>query len=285
MTGAATATSTREGVSLTRVEVVRPDGGGRVSVRLSASGPVERPVVRAILVGSDEHHAAVSLVPDGALLLAGDAVSLDIRVGPGARLELLEPAGTVAYPMAGGQARSSGQARWDVRIALAPAATLIWAGEPFVIAQGACVVRRTTVSMAWGARLALREVVVLGRHGEGPGHLRQELDVTGPDAVPVLRESLTLGPDSSRLLIGGARVISTVLLLGDRLPDAGDGTRLDLDFAGTMVRGLAREAHLAEPATSWATARKLALECGPGMVAGSIWAGTHNRDECPCRSD
>lgn len=235
--------------SITSVAVTRPTDGGPVSVRLSASGPVERPVVRPMLIDTQDGGAVVSLVPEGALLLAGDSLWLDIEVGAGACLELLEPAGTVAYPMSGGHAR------WEVRIRLGPGAGLIWAGEPFVVAEGASVIRRTHVSMSAGACLALREVVVLGRHGEGPGELEQELDVVEPGGLPVLRESLHLGPDSNRLLIGGARAISTVLLLGERLPDAGEGTRLELDTRGTLVRGLAMESHRAVPTASWAAAR------------------------------
>lgn len=239
--------------SVTRVAVTRPPGGGRVRARLSASGPVERPVVRPMLVDSDDRHAVVSLVPEGALLLAGDSVRIEVHVGADASLELLEPAGTVAYPMAGNNAH------WEVRIELGPAAALAWAGEPFVVAEGASVIRRTRVSMDLGARLALREVVVLGRHGEGPGALEQELDVAGPDGAPMLRESLHVGPSSSRLLTGGARAIASVLLLGECLPDTGEGTRLELDAGGTMVRGLASECHRALPVASWGAARGMAL--------------------------
>jgi urease accessory protein len=151
---------------------------------------------------------------------------------------------------------SGGQARWDVRIVLGAGAALTWAGEPFVVAEGASVRRRVSVAMDPGARLALREVVVLGRHGEGAGVLRQETDVTGPDGVPVLRESLTIGPDASIWLAGGARALSTVMLLGERLPETGEGTRLDLEAEGTVVRGLAGQAHHAVLARSWAQARR-----------------------------
>jgi urease accessory protein len=242
--------------SVTRVAVARPPGGGRASVRLSASGPVERPVIRPMLVQSDDRGAEVSLVPEGALLLAGDSIRIEVRVAAGATLELLEPAGTVAYPMAGSRAH------WEVDVQLEPAATLVWAGEPFVVAEGASVIRRTRVSMAEGARVALREVAVLGRHGEAPGDLHQDLDVVRPGGSPLLRESLQVGPASSRLQTGGARAIATVLLLGERLPETGEGARLELDAHGTMVRGLASQSHRAVPAASWKAARSLALAHG-----------------------
>lgn len=238
--------------SVTRIAVTRAPGGGRVSARVSAAGPVERPVIRPMLVRADAQGASVSLVPEGALLLAGDAVRIEVHVGPGVCLELMEPAGTVAYPMHGSQAR------WDVHVELGPDATLIWAGEPFVVAEGASVIRRTQVSMQRGARLALREVVVLGRHDEGAGSLEQDLDVVGPEGASVLRETLHLGPGASRLLTGGLRAITTVLLVGARLPDSGDGTHLDLEAEGTMVRGLAQACHRAMVAASWHSARALA---------------------------
>ncbi|MCL3839092.1 urease accessory protein UreD [Aeromicrobium duanguangcaii] len=245
-----TTTSTCETSSLTRVEVRRPEAGGRCEVLLGCSGPADRPLVRPMLLSSDEDGARVSLVPEGALLLAGDAVRIEVVVGPGAHLELVEPAGTVAYAMDGGRAR------WDVDITLDAASSLVWAGEPFVVAEGARVDRRTRVRLGWDARLALREVLVLGRHGERPGVLAQDLTVLGPRDIPVLLESLHVGPGSGPLLLG-ARVMGTVTVVGDRLPPTTAGTRLELEGCGTMVRHLADEAHLAVPHEAWAQARQL----------------------------
>ncbi|MET1037945.1 MAG: urease accessory protein UreD [Aeromicrobium sp.] len=205
-------------------------------------------------MASDEAGATVSLMPEGALLLAGDAIAIDVSVGPGARVELVEPAGTVAYGMDGGSAS------WDVTIELAAGATLMWAAEPFVVAEGATVERSTTIRLGDAAVMAWRETLVLGRHGERSGHLRQVLEVTDDDDVPMLVEELEVGPGSSRLLLGGARTIGSVLVLGHRLP-AGDadeaGTRLELEADGTMLRHLADEAHRASPAWAWAAARRV----------------------------
>lgn len=234
------------------MEVTRPAAGGRAQVLMGTDGPPNSPVVRPMLVASDTAGAIVSLVPDGALLLAGDAISIDVRVGPGARLELIEPAGTVAYAMDGARAT------WDVTITLEAAATLVWAGEPFVVAEGATVDRSTTIRCGTGSSLAWRETLVLGRHGERPGALRQEVSVLGLRDVPVLRETLEIGPASHHLLLGGARAMGTVLVLGRRLPaelSPGSGTRLELEADGTMVRHLALEAHRAMSAETWRAAR------------------------------
>lgn len=245
--------------SRTQVAVARDAGGGRVSVIHDATGSVHRPVVRPVLVSSDERGARVCLVPEGALLLGGDRVEITITVGAGARLELVEPAGTVAYAT-DGDGDGDG-ATWDVTIELGVDATLVWAGEPFVVAAGARVSRSTSVRLSAGARAALREIVVLGRHSEASGRLDQRLAATGPDGRPVLSEALEVGPHSSRLLLGGARVMCSVILLGESLPagagPAGPtgGTRFDLDGGGTLVRALGVDAHRATLADAWRRAR------------------------------
>ena len=238
--------------SHTEIAVTRPPGGGRVALSMSASAAPARPVLRPMLLAADEVGARVSLVPDGALLLAGDAVSIAVRVGPGARLELVEPAGTVAYAMNGGHAS------WDIAIELAPAASLVWAGEPFVVAADANVERTTSIKMAWGATLAIRETLVLGRHRETPGRIRQDFVATGPNGAQILAESLTIGPESSPLLLGqGARVISSVLTLGHRLPSeavSSGGTHLDLAGQGTLARSMAAQTHELPLEAAWTMA-------------------------------
>ena len=239
--------------SRTEVSVARPSGGGRAVVSFAVSSAPDRPTVRPILLASDESGARVSLVPEGALLLAGDAVSLHISVGAGAGLEVVEPAATVAYAMHGESAS------WDVTIDLAPAATLVWAGEPFVVSAGAGVSRTTTIRMGWDAMLAMRETLVLGRHREAPGRIHQHLSAAGPNGIPMLSESLDVGPESSPLILGGARVMGSVLTLGYRTPpavDARDMTHLDLDALGSVSRAMAHEAHHVPLDAAWIAARQ-----------------------------
>ena len=243
-------TPTHDQLSRTRISVARSAAGGRVVVGMSTDGPDQRPAIRPMLLSSDADGARISLVPEGALLLAGDAISIEVSVGPGVRLDLIEPGGTVAYAMDGEQAS------WDVSIDLGPSATLVWAGEPFVVSQGASVDRHTSITVGAGARLALRETIVLGRHQERPGSLRQDLTVTASDGTPMLAECLTVGPDSGRLLTGGSRVISTVLLLGDRLPPTSTGTRLELEAEGSCVRTLSADAHRGDLSSIWSEARR-----------------------------
>lgn len=248
-----TSTPTREETSRSRVAVTLSPDGGRCRVVLGVDGPADRPVVRPVLLSSDDHGARVSLVPEGALLLRGDQIRIAVHVGPGARLELVEPGGTVAYAMDGGRAS------WEVSIHLGTGARLTWAGEPFIVSHGAMVDRRSSVHLGDGAVLALRETLVLGRAGERAGTVRQVLSVDGASGDALLVEELIVSESSGRLLLGGARAMGTVLLLGARLAEtAGEGTRLDLESGGTLVRALASEAHLALPASAWADAVQVA---------------------------
>ncbi len=220
---------------------------GRVRVRSSTRGDPARPCLRPMLLDSGPRHARVALVPDGALLLAGDAVRLDVVVGPGVSLHLVEPAGTVAFDMRGDQAS------WDVRITLGAGATLLWAGEPFVLAGGSRVRRSTTVHLDAGARLALREVLVLGRHQERGGLLEQHWSAYGPDGGPLLVEELLLDETAHRPgILGGHRALGSVVALGMTVPDdVCPEARLDLEGGGSVWRGLAHEAHRAVRVDAW----------------------------------
>lgn len=205
--------------------------------------------IRPMLLHHDATSARMSLVPDGALLLAGDAVEIDVEVEAGARLELVEPGGTVAFDMRGGRAR------WDVRIRVGAGATLTWAGEPFVLAAGARVDRTTRVRLVGGGRLALRECLVLGRSGEAAGAVRQHTEVAGEADRPLLVETLSLDADTAGDLLGPARVVASVLSLGPGAAVTGpDVDRYDLHAGGHLWRRTTAEAHLASLAGPWASA-------------------------------
>lgn len=205
-------------------------------------------LVRPMVLHHDSRAARVSLVPEGALLLAGDAIEVDITVDAGARLDLVEPGGTVAFDMRGGQAR------WDVRVRLGREAVLTWAGEPFVVAAGAGVSRRLDLELAAGAGVAMRETVVLGRYGEQPGRLHQRTTVA-VERSPVLVEELPLDAATAPGLLGGHRVLSSVLLLGRQLaPDPTATERYDLDAGGHLWRRLGIQAHETALPDAWVDA-------------------------------
>jgi urease accessory protein len=205
---------------------------GRARLRLT-DGPIGVRVLH-----TDARGARVGLVATTALLLGGDHIEIRVEVGPGAWLEVVETAGTVAYD-AGGVASS-----WTVRISIGESGTLIWAGEPFVVAAGANVRRRSTVDLAEGAVACLRDTVVLGRSGEVGGSLVTTSWVHR-DGVLLLADTLDLSDPHNREhpgIVGEASVIDTVGLLGTRAPAApapAAGERFDLDGPGTLARCLA----------------------------------------------
>jgi len=169
----------------------------------------------------------VALVPEQAVLLAGDHVEVTVRVGRGARLEIIEPGGTVAYAM------RERRARWDVRIEVEDGGSLVWRGEPFVVAHGADVQRQTALQLGTTSRVVLRETLVLGRSGEEPGTLVSRTDVHR-DGVPVLVEEL-----DAALGLGPHRVLDQVLCLGSGC--TADG--LALESGDRLHRWLGAETH------------------------------------------
>lgn len=242
--------TTTERLGRTRLRVSPGEGGTRCLVRSSVTGSDPGvPTIRPVITHHDARRVQICLLPEGALLLAGDAIELDLTVDSGARLEVVEPGGTVAYDMNGGRAT------WDVSVRVGAGARLSWAGEPFVVADGARVERRTRIRYAPGARLALREVLVLGRHAEQPGRVQLRSEVRR-ELRPVLVEDLALGPESAPSLIGPNRVMASVLRLGDEPATDPPGVdRFDLATPGaTLWRTLATQAHETRLEDAWAAA-------------------------------
>jgi len=220
---------------VTRIGVQAADGRARLTL---TQGPISPRVLRVA-----ENGARIGLVATQALLLGGDHVHLDIEVGPGAWLELVETAGTVAYDADG--AGSS----WTVSILVAGGGVLIWAGEPFVVARGANVARSTTIELGAGAVACIRETLVLGRSAEIGGAIRSTMMVrhappVGGPPTDLLCEDLDLTDIRTRGLpglLGDTRIIDTVSLLGMRAPTepaVRTGQRFDLAGPGTLARSL-----------------------------------------------
>lgn len=236
-------------MSRTRVEVHGASDGGRPRLDVSTgrlrSGTALHPRIVHLGIGS----CRVALVQDGALLLCGDSVRLEVFVGPGARLELVEPAGTVAYAMRGGSAS------WDVDVTVAPGGVLVWHGQPFVVAEGADVRRTMTARLEESASLLLRETLVLGRAHEGPGRLHARTLVEQASR-PVLVEELHLGPGCPNVgVLGEHRVLDTVLVCGSRpsapLPHVDGVHELRLAEEAAMWRGIGLASHEVSLAPTW----------------------------------
>ncbi|MGI3782544.1 MAG: urease accessory protein UreD [Janthinobacterium lividum] len=203
--------------------------GGRHVTRLTQG------LLRPQVVGSAADRCRIGLLATTALLLGGDVVELDVRVGPGARLDLVDVAGTVVYH---GRGEPSA---WHVRLEVAAGAALTYAGAPFVVGDGADVTRTLDVDLAPDASAVVRDTVVLGRSGQIGGRLRS-LTSVHVGGRPVLLEDQRLDPDRLRRapgMLGAHRVLDTVLWLGSVRPEPTTATTYALvDEAGTLTRWL-----------------------------------------------
>ena len=167
------------------------------------------------------------LVASGAGPVGGDELHLDVDVGPGASLAVRSAAASMVLPGPTGKP-SSLRVRARVRGALQ------WQPEPTILVFGCDHRATTTVDLAVDATLLWREVVVLGRHDEPTGSLRQRLHVDRAGA-PLLRTELPIGPRwpgaDGPAGTDGARVVSSVLVVGlaePALPEGADGAVLQL---------------------------------------------------------
>lgn len=227
---------------MTLIAVDPAPGRARVT---HTPGPVAARVQRV-----DADGARVALVATTALLLGGDHVEFDVRVGPGGWLDIVETAGTVAYDAQG--AVSS----WTIRARVAAGARLTWSGEPFVVADGANVHRVTEIDLAAGATACQRETLVFGRVGEVGGALRS-VTRARLNGAELLAEDLDLPDAAGRRgpgLLGGCRVVDSVLLLGAAAPPVPAlpvGARYDLAGPGTLARVLAADTDRSGLDTVW----------------------------------
>ena len=157
-------------------------------------------------------------------------------------MEIVEPGGTVAYAMRGRTAR------WDVTVEVEEGGSLIWHGEPFVVAEGADVLRCATVDVATDARVVIRETLVLGRSGERPGLLVARTDVhRGGNQVLVEELDAALG-------LGPHRVLDQVLHLGGDFPSA--EYTMTLDSGDRLHRWLGQSLHSSPVRTSHLTLQR-----------------------------
>lgn len=217
---------------------LRPTGAGRVHLVQAAGGP-----------------------------LGGDELGLDLAVAADTELEVRSAAATVAQPGPGGKA-----AHWSVTVTVGAGGTLRWWPEPTVICAAADYRAELCVNLAEGARLVLREQVVLGRAGETGGRYRGRVTVR-VGGVPLLDTQTALdgtddtlsGPAGS----AGFRVFGTMLVAGPDLPtvdetaNAEPGVRsavLPLDGPGYLTLALGNTSALVEAALArFEPGRSLAL--------------------------
>jgi urease accessory protein len=210
-----------------RLRVELGPGGGR-RVRLLE----ESPPVAFRRCGETFYLVATAAGPIGT-----DRVRVEVEVGPGACAVVRTVGATIAY--------SGSDARLEVAASVEDGAQLQWLPEPLIATGGCDLSLDAHVAMAATAGVLWHEELLLGRHGEEPGRLRQRLraDV---DGRPLLRHDLALGPGvpdwDGPAVLGDHRAVGLRLLAGARYleadPDrpAADGRRADLgDGWATMA--------------------------------------------------
>lgn len=177
-------------------------------------------------------------------LTGDDDVAVDVDVAAGATLRVRSTAATVVYA---GEATTQ-----HVRLRAGAGATVDWSTEPCIVTAGAAHLQGASLRLAATARLDWTDIVVLGRHGEGPGRAGLRLDcvVAGDDGCEraLLRHHLSVGPDapgwSGPGVLGANRAVGLRLLAGPDLtaPPAvsGDGWAwMALDGPGWLLSAVA----------------------------------------------
>ena len=225
----AVAQAARDGVTAAATLTADRDGE-RPRIRWSHAWPV---VLRPT------GPAQVHLVHGAGGPLGGDVLSLEVRIGDGAALRVRSAGATLVQP-----GRGADPARWDTTIAVGAGGRLDWAPEPVIVCDGAAFHTRLQADLGPGASAAMREVVVLGRHGGVGGRYRGTLVVT-VDGVPLLVHTTVLdGADPALSGPGGTagvRALGTLVLAGSSGPGgAGEepGVRWawsDLDGPGAVL--------------------------------------------------
>lgn len=224
-----------------RTRIALEAGEPRARVELAAGTIVPR------LIERGQRSARIALVAGGALLLGGDRVEIAVVVGEGCSLELEDIGGTVAYGADGVPCF------WEVDVQLRVGASLSWAGQPLIVADGADVHRSTRVRLADGAVVLLRESLVLGRSGERGGVARIRTSVRDAEG-PVLEETLEAdGAHGVPGVLGAHRVLDSIVCAGLRpsaLSVAGV-TVMALDASGSVARFLGATTHASPLAPIW----------------------------------
>lgn len=176
-------------------------------------------------------------------LLGGDCAEIQVRVGAGVVLEVIEPSGMIAYNAEGKRSE------YHLSILVEETGTLIWHGAEFIAAEGSNAWRTVHINLKKNARALFKEELVLGRTGESNIYLNNRMNVTlmGNE---LLVEELSITPSIRKLpgIIGQAKVVSTVAALGFRpfKMEEKDTHRFDLAGLGAIYRAIADAGHHAE---------------------------------------
>ncbi|HET8599112.1 MAG TPA: urease accessory protein UreD [Segeticoccus sp.] len=153
--------------------------------------------------------ARVSLAAGAAGPIGGDRLELTVHVGRGSTLVLSEISHTLCLP-----GRDGAGSRTTISITVEDAATLIWQPEPIIAARRCDHLTDIEVALDLGARFLVREELLLGRHREPGGRLRQRMRVERAGR-PLYHQDLQLGAQESRspAVTGRFRAVGSMLVV------------------------------------------------------------------------
>jgi urease accessory protein len=210
--------------------------------------------------------ARVSVAAGAAGPIGGDQYRFDVVVGARSTLVLTEVSATLLLPGPYGA-----QSKMSTRVRVQDGATLIWLAQPVIAAKDCHHVNDIRVELAAGARLLMREQLVLGRHGEPPGRLIQRVRVQR-DHRPLYHQELAIGDDGSGFdgpaVAHHYRALGSMLVVDPDWVDAGPATR-PLDATTALLR-LDAPAVVVSAVADDTVALTRALQAGLAII-GSPW--------------
>jgi urease accessory protein len=193
--------------------------------------------------------------------LGGDELALAVDIGAGAVLAMHSAGATLVQPGAGEAAGVP--ARWAVTLRVGAGACLDWAPQPTVVSDGAALESSLRVELGAGAGATIREVVVLGRHGQRGGRHTGALEIV-VDGVPLLVHTTVLDGADPGLCgpagTAGARAVGTLVF-------AGAAPRRSLEAKGTGASPRSARGERSVPGSR-------AFDAEAGEAADVRWAWT-----------
>ncbi|GAA1783465.1 urease accessory protein UreD [Actinomadura chokoriensis] len=226
------------------------DGRTRISALRSEAPLMLRSTLAARIAGHPPWTsrlagaAHVHLTAGAAGPIGGDHLALRVDVGAGSALVLRDVSSTLLLP---GPANERSRTRIDVQVAAD--ATFVWLPEPVIAARGCDHRTDVRVGLERGARLLLREELLLGRHGEEPGTVRQDIRVR-LDGRALHHQQLAIAPQTAGwdgpAVTGGHRAIGSLLVVDPAWrggpppgrPLDGDAARMALTGPAVLVSAM-----------------------------------------------
>jgi urease accessory protein len=148
-------------------------------------------------------------------IAGGDRLDLDISVGDHAWAQLTSPGAAKWY-------RAAGPAYQQLKLRVAPGATLEWLPQETIVYSAAQAQLQTSIELSGNARLLYWDVVALGRPASAErftqGHFQSRLDIRRDGRLLWHERQRIEGADGlldSPIGLGGHPVFATLLITGD----------------------------------------------------------------------